>query len=365
MKKIIVFLLVLSFILSHTYSNAYAETDPVSISAISAVLVEGTTGKVIYEKDKDKELIPASITKIMTLILIFEALDKGVIKENDMVTVSDYAASMGGSQVFLEPGETQTVHDMIKCISIASANDAAVAMAEKVAGSESEFVKMMNVKASSLGMKHTSFKNCTGLDDDIKSGHFSSAYDVALMSRELIMKHPQISEFSTKWMDKISHTTKKGTSEFGLTNTNKLVRFYQGITGLKTGSTSKAKYCLSATAKRKNMNMIAVIMAAPDYKVRFAEASSLLDYGFAKCSIYTENTKKLTFEPIPIQGGITRSLLPVPETSFSYTFTEPMETKNITRKTTYHAVKKAPLEKGAPCGKICCCKFLLNSFTFD
>ena len=342
MKKIIVFLLVLSFILSHTYSNAYAETDPVSISAISAVLVEGTTGKVIYEKDKDKELIPASITKIMTLILIFEALDKGVIKENDMVTVSDYAASMGGSQVFLEPGETQTVHDMIKCISIASANDAAVAMAEKVAGSESEFVKMMNVKASSLGMKHTSFKNCTGLDDDIKSGHFSSAYDVALMSRELIMKHPQISEFSTKWMDKISHTTKKGTSEFGLTNTNKLVRFYQGITGLKTGSTSKAKYCLSSTAKRKNMNMI-----------------------FAKCSIYTENTKKLTFEPIPIQGGITRSLLPVPETSFSYTFTEPMETKNITRKTTYHAVKKAPLEKGAPCGKICCCKFLLNSFTFD
>ncbi|HBZ65173.1 MAG TPA: D-alanyl-D-alanine carboxypeptidase, partial [Lachnospiraceae bacterium] len=207
----------------------------VDISAVSAVLIEGSTGDIIYEKDKDKELVPASITKIMTLTLIFEALDNGKLTLETPVSVSEYAASMGGSQVFLEPNETQTVDTMIKCISIASANDAAVAMAEKIAGSEEAFVKKMNEKAVALGMKHTQFKNCTGLDDNIESGHFSSAYDVALMSRELITKHPEISNYSTVWMDTIIHKTKKGESEFGLTNTNKLVRFYDGITGLKTG----------------------------------------------------------------------------------------------------------------------------------
>ena len=207
----------------------------VDISAVSAVLIEGSTGDIIYEKDKDKELVPASITKIMTLTLIFEALDNGKLTLETPVSVSEYAASMGGSQVFLEPNETQTVDTMIKCISIASANDAAVAMAEKIAGSEEAFVKKMNEKAVALGMKHTQFKNCTGLDDNIESGHFSSAYDVALMSRELITKHPEISNYSTVWMDTIIHKTKKGETEFGLTNTNKLVRFYDGITGLKTG----------------------------------------------------------------------------------------------------------------------------------
>lgn len=222
----------------------------VNLTAKAAVLIEGNSGEIILEKNKDTELVPASITKIMTLTLIMEALEEGKIQLTDSVSVSEYAASMGGSQVFLEPNETQTVDTMIKCISIASANDAAVAMAEKIAGSEPNFVKKMNEKAKELGMKHTQFKNCTGLDDDIKSGHFSSAYDVGLMSRELIMKHPGISKYSTVWMDTIIHKTKKGESQFGLTNTNKLVRFYDGITGLKTGSTSKAKYCLSATAKR-------------------------------------------------------------------------------------------------------------------
>lgn len=181
----------------------------VDISAVSAVLIEGSTGDIIYEKDKDKELVPASITKIMTLTLIFEALDNGKLTLEMPVSVSEYAASMGGSQVFLEPNETQTVDTMIKCISIASANDAAVAMAEKIAGSEEAFVKKMNEKAVALGMKHTQFKNCTGLDDNIESGHFSSAYDVALMSRELITKHPEISNYSTVWMDTIIHKTKK------------------------------------------------------------------------------------------------------------------------------------------------------------
>lgn len=217
--------------LSHiAEKDVYAETKAVSggavdVSAVSAVLIEGSTGEILYEKDKDKELVPASITKIMTLNLIFEAIDSKKISLDDNVTVSEYAASMGGSQVFLEPNETQTVNDMIKCISIASANDAAVSMAEKIAGSEEAFVKKMNEKAKSLGMEHTQFKNCTGLDDDIKSGHYSSAYDVALMSRELITKHPEISNYSTVWMDKITHKTKKGDTEFGLTNTNKLVRF--------------------------------------------------------------------------------------------------------------------------------------------
>ena len=274
--RLTLFFVCLSALLFAISGSALAEEKTVSggavdISAVSAVLIEGSTGDIIYEKDKDKELVPASITKIMTLTLIFEALDNGKLTLETPVSVSEYAASMGGSQVFLEPNETQTVDTMIKCISIASANDAAVAMAEKIAGSEEAFVKKMNEKAVALGMKHTQFKNCTGLDDNIESGHFSSAYDVALMSRELITKHPEISNYSTVWMDTIIHKTKKGETEFGLTNTNKLVRFYDGITGLKTGSTSKAKYCLSASARRDDMDLIAVIMAAPDHKKRFSK----------------------------------------------------------------------------------------------
>lgn len=323
----------------------------VDISAVSAVLLEGSTGEVIYEKDKDKELVPASITKIMTLNLIFEAIDNKKITLEDSVTVSEYAASMGGSQVFLEPNETQTVNDMIKCISIASANDAAVAMAEKIAGSEEAFVKKMNQKAKELGMNHTHFQNCTGLDDDIKSGHYSSAYDVALMSRELITKHPEISGYSTVWMDKITHKTKKGETEFGLTNTNKLVRFYDGITGLKTGSTSKAKYCLSATARRNDMDLIAVVMAAPDHKRRFSEAQSLLDYGFANCSIYKDKELSKMLKPVPVQGGTTDSIQPEPSSVFSHVFTTEADTENIKRTITFQETIKAPLEKGAVIGK--------------
>lgn len=322
------------------------------ISAVSVVLLEGSTGEIIFEKDKDKELVPASITKIMTLVLIFEALEKGKIKLEDTVTVSEAAAGKGGSQVYLEPNETQTVNDMIKCIAIASANDAATAMAEHLAGSEAEFVNQMNEKAKELGMKHTQFKNCTGLDDDITSGHYTSAYDVALMSRELVTKHPEIKNYSTVWMDKIIHKTKKGESEFGLTNTNKLVRFYSGITGLKTGSTSKAKYCLSATANRNGMDLIAVVMAAPDVKARFSEASSLLDYGFANCSLYTDAHENLKLEPQKVTGGVKREVNLKPQEPFHHTFTASVDTEKIKSSVTYTDNFQAPLKEGSPAGKI-------------
>lgn len=221
--------------------------DTLTLSAPSVLLMEAKSGTIIYEKDANKQMPPASITKIMTLLLIFDALDAGKISLEDTVTVSEYAASMGGSQVFLEPGETQNVDTMIKCIAVASANDACVAMAEHIAGSEEEFVARMNQRAKKLGMKNTTFVNCCGLDVD---GHLTTAYDIALMSRELITKYPKIHDYSLIWMDTITHETKKGSKEFGLTNTNKLVRQYQYTTGLKTGSTGKAKFCVSATAKK-------------------------------------------------------------------------------------------------------------------
>lgn len=265
--------------------------DTLTLSAPSVLLMEAKSGTIIYEKDANKQMPPASITKIMTLLLIFDALDAGKISLEDTVTVSEYAASMGGSQVFLEPGETQNVDTMIKCIAVASANDACVAMAEHIAGSEEEFVARMNQRAKKLGMKNTTFVNCCGLDVD---GHLTTAYDIALMSRELITKYPKIHDYSLIWMDTITHETKKGSKEFGLTNTNKLVRQYQYTTGLKTGSTGKAKFCVSATAKKDKTELIAVVMAAPDPKGRFQDAANLLNYGFAKCQFYSDpNTKKL------------------------------------------------------------------------
>ncbi len=332
---------------SDTQGNAALD-----ITARAAVLIENTSGQILYEKEKDTELVPASITKIMTLLLIFEAIEEGKIQLTDQVSVSEYAASMGGSQVFLEPGETQTVDTMIKCISIASANDAAVAMAEKIAGSESAFVEMMNQKAEELGMKHTSFKNCNGLDDTIESGHFSSAYDVALMSVALLNDYPEISNYSTVWMDEITHITKKGESQFGLTNTNKLIRTYDGITGLKTGSTSKAKYCLSATATRNGVSLTAVIMAAPDHKVRFSQAAALLDYGFANCTAYSEKTTELKLEEIPINGGKKNTVIPRVHENFSYTLCQGQSSDEIQRTVEYKKDLKAPLNEGETIGRI-------------
>lgn len=332
-------------------SNTSLQTG-VPILAKAAVLIENNSGRILFEKEKDTELVPASITKIMTLLLIFEALHNKKITLKDSVPASEYAASMGGSQVFLEPGETQTVDTMIKCISIASANDAAVAMAEYISGSESGFVQKMNEKAKELGMVHTSFKNCNGLDDSIKSGHYSSAYDVALMSRELITKYPEISNYSTVWMDEITHTTKKGSTQFGLTNTNKLIRTYNGITGLKTGSTSKAKYCLSATAERGGVSLTAVIMAAPDPKERFAEAAALLDYGFSNCTNYSEKTSKIHIEPQKIINGIKDKVNMEAARNFSYTLCGSETSDKIEKKIMFKEHIKAPVKKGDKLGSI-------------
>lgn len=322
------------------------KTAEIPITAKSAVLIENNTGTVLYGKQKDKEMIPASITKIMTLLLIFDAIDSGKIKLTDKVTVSEYAAKMGGSQVYLEPGEEQTVDDMIKCISIASANDAAVAMAEFISGSEESFVKQMNRKAGKLGMKHTHFKNCNGLDDSISSGHYSSAYDVALMSQALITKHPEISKYSTTWMDEITHRTRKGDTPFGLNNTNKLVRTYNGITGLKTGSTSKAKYCLSATAERNGISLTAVVMAAPDPKTRFLEAAKLLDYGFANCRTFFDKASILKLKEQKISGGEKETVTPRIEKNFSYTLIGDTKNDKLKRKIYYQKNLKAPIKEG-------------------
>lgn len=328
------------------------ENNAMDITAQSAVLIENSSGRILYEKEKDKELIPASITKIMTLLLIFEALEKGQIHLEDSVSVSEYAASMGGSQVFLEPGETQTVDTMIKCISVASANDAAVAMAEYVAGSEQAFVDQMNQKTKDLGMKHTHFMNCNGLDDSIESGHYSSAYDVALMSRALISGYPQISHYSTIWMDEITHSTKKGDTQFGLSNTNKLIRTYQGITGLKTGSTSKAKYCLSATASRAAVSLTAVVMAAPDPKIRFNQAASLLDYGFANCTGFEDQTTALKLPAIPVKNGVSETVIPYISKDFSYTLCKGESGDQIKRRIEYKKKLTAPIRKGDMVGRI-------------
>ena len=339
---------------SATYSKAQkTENETLNLTSASYVLMEGSTGKLLCEKNKDKELMPASITKIMTLLLIFEELDKGKIKMSDTVTVSEYAASMGGSQVYLESGETQTVEDMIKCITIASANDACVAMSEYIAGTEEEFVNRMNQRAKELGMEHTKFMNCCGLDDTLTEGqHYSTAYDIALMSRELIVKHKEIQKYTTTWMDEITHVTKKGESAFGLTNTNKLVRTYQGITGLKTGSTSKAKYCLSATANRNGMDLIAVVMAAPMPLTRFVEAAKLLDYGFANCTVYQDENKDFVEQSITVKKGTKEKVGVEAEKPFSYIFTNGENHDKIEKKVQWKEQVEAPIKKGEKIGEI-------------
>lgn len=278
----------------------YENITDLGLSTKSAILMEASTGTVLYEQNSDEKLPPASITKVMTLLLIYEAVRDGKIKWDDKVTVSEHAASMGGSQVFLEVGETQTVADMTKCIAIASANDAAVSMAEYIGGSEEGFVDLMNARAKELGMENTVFVNACGLD---ASGHLTTARDIALMSKELISNFPEIEKYTTTWQDTITHTTRRGTSEFGLTNTNKLVRWYEGTTGLKTGSTGSAKYCLSATANKNGMPLIAVIMAAPDNKSRFSEAIKLMDYGYANYAVLTGAKAGDSVGEIPVSRG--------------------------------------------------------------
>lgn len=341
-------------ILIETNTEVTAETQTgIELTAPSALLMEASTGQIIYEKNADEKLPPASVTKVMTMLLIFDALEEGKIKLEDTVTVSDYAASMGGSQVFLEPGETQTVDTMIKCIAVASANDACVAMAEYISGTEEEFVKQMNERAQGLGMSNTTFHNCNGLDAD---GHVTTARDIALMSRELITKYPAVHDYCMIWMENITHTTKKGTTEFGLTNTNKLVRHYQYATGLKTGSTSKAKFCISATAKKDDLELIAVIMAAPDSKIRSKDATSLLNYGFAKCTKYTD-MEPINLESIAVKGGVKENVLLQVEGEFQYVDTTGANLSQIERKIEMKDSLKAPFKVGEKAGTV---RYLLD-----
>ena len=273
----------------------------VEVSAPSAILMEKETGTVLFAKDEHKQLEPASVTKVMTLLLTMEAIDGGQLKYEDMVTASAHACSMGGSQIWLKEHEQLSVSDMLKAVCVVSANDCAVALAETVAGSEDAFVERMNQRAAELGMADTTFKNATGLP---AAGHVTSAYDIALMSRELILNHPDIRQYTTIWMD----TLRNGESQ--LVNTNRLVRFYEGATGLKTGSTDSALYCLSATAERDGMELIAVIMKGATSAQRFEDAQALLNYGFASYAL-RKIVPDQALPPIPVQLGAQATVQPV------------------------------------------------------
>ena len=321
----------------------------VSLTSPSAILMEASTGTVLFEKNPDEVRSPASITKIMTLLLTFEALEKGRIKLEDEVTTSAYAKSMGGSQVFLDEGEIQTVDTLIKCITVASGNDASVAMAEYVAGSETEFVNMMNEKAASLGMNNTHFLDCCGLSSD--SAHHTTARDVAIMSRELITRYPQIYNYTKIWMEDITHVTRQGSKPFTLSSTNKLLKQYQWTTGLKTGSTNAAKYCFSATASKDGIDLIAVIMGAPDFKVRFSEARSLLEYGFALTRLYVDENKE-PLGDILVTGGKADQLRVEPKGIFRYLDTTGADFSQIQKNYLYADNVTAPVEKGAEVGYI-------------
>lgn len=326
----------------------------VTVTAPSVLLMEASSGKVLYEKDADTKRPPASVTKVMTILLIYDALAAGKIQKEDVVTTSEYAASMGGSQVFLEAGEEQTVDTLLKCIVVSSANDACVAMAEYIAGTEEAFVQQMNERARSLGMENTVFKNCNGLDTD---GHVTTARDIALMSRELITKYPDVYEYTKIWMDTIVHKTKKGEEEFGLSNTNKLIRQYSYATGLKTGSTGEAKFCLSATAQKDGIDLIAVIMAAPDVKARFADAQTLLNYGFSICRKYEDSDWESVQKTVKVERGEEDQVEVMPKSGFSYLDVSGADLSKVEKKVVPKSSLKAPVEKGQKAGTV---QYLLN-----
>ena len=324
----------------------YAEETSLDISAPSAILMEASSGQVLYEKDADVKRAPASVTKVMTLLLIFEALEEGKITLEDEVQTSEFAASMGGSQVYLEPGEVQTVDTLIKCIAVASANDACVVMSEYICGSETEFVSQMNKRASELGMANTHFVNCNGLEAE---GHETTARDIALMSKELITKYSQIRDYCMIWQENIIHTTRKGSSEFGLTNTNKLVRHYEYATGLKTGFTSQAGFCISATAEKDDVEMIAVIMAAADSTSRNKDAVTLLNYGFGKCQKYESKMEEI--EAVPILRGKEAMLEVEMKEPFVYIDMSGADLDKIEKKISIKEIT-APVSKGDKVGEV-------------
>lgn len=348
-KRIIVWLLMGILLTQTVFSVMTISVNAApDISTPSYIVMEASTGQVICEQDADTRRSPASITKIMTLLIIFEHLKSGRIRLDDQVTTSAYAKSMGGSQVYLEEGETQTLKTMIKCIAVASGNDASVAVAEYIAGSEGEFVKLMNEKAESLGMQNTHFEDCCGLTDS--DDHYSSAKDVAIMSRELITKYPEVFDYTTIWMEDIEHKTAQGTSTFTLSSTNRLLKMYEWTTGLKTGSTSKARYCLSATANKDGMELIAVVMAAPDPKTRFQDAMSLLSYGYSVSQMYTDENK----DPLPaqkVEGGIEDMVNLVYEGPYSYLDTAGSNLNEIEKEISLPGTVTAPIAEGDAIGE--------------
>ena len=338
MKKVICFFICVCFMIQSVVVFAEGNTD-LGLNAKSAILMEESTGNILYESNPDERLPIASVTKVMTMLLIMEAVDSGKISLDDMVTVSENAMSYGGSTMFLETGEQLTVNDMLKGIAVASANDGCVAMAEHLAGSESAFVDMMNEKAKELGMENTHFMNTNGLDED---DHYSSARDVAIMSREL-MKHETIFNYTSIWMD-----TLRG-GKFQLANTNKLIRFYDGANGLKTGSTSKALCCLSAAAKRNDMQLIAVVLGAPTSAERFASAKSLLDYGFANYAVNTQITAGDEVQKIAVEKGVDKEVGVVAGDSCS-TLVKKGQEDNITKEIKIVETITAPIEAGQKIG---------------
>lgn len=318
------------------------------VSAPSYILMETSTGQIICEQEADVRRSPASITKIMTLLLIFDHLDTGRIKLEDEVITSAHAKSMGGSQVFLEEGEVQTLETMIKCIAVASGNDACVAVAEYIAGSEEEFVKLMNQKAEELRMDNTHFVDCCGLSDSDE--HYTTARDVAIMSRELVTKHPEVYDYTKIWMEDITHVTRQGSTTFTLSSTNKLLKQYEWTTGLKTGSTSKAKYCLSATASKDGIDLIAVVMAAPDNKVRFQDAMALLNFGYSVSNIYIDENKE-ALPSQPVKGGVEDTVNLSFAGEFRYLDTKGSNLSQIEKTITLPEEIMAPVEEGQPIGE--------------
>lgn len=350
MKKIISILLcmVMIIVCSRPIDVSAESEDVLSLTSKSAILIEVASGQIIYEKNPDEMLRPASVTKIMTLLLIFEELEAGNMKLDDVVTVTEHAASMGGSQCFFEAGEQQTVQDMIKCIEIASGNDAAVAMAEHIAGSEQAFVDMMNERAAELGMVNTHFENACGLEAE---GHLTTARDIAIMSRELLYNHPEIKDYSTIWMDSIVHKTARKESQFDLANTNKFLKQYTGATGLKTGYTSQAKYCMSASASRNGVELVAVIMGAETKEIRNSEAGMLLDYGYSQCRTYTD-TEVLTDDfTVPVKHG-TKKYIDYEECKSHEIVLVNKNPENVTKEIIPYNNLVAPVHKGDIIGAV-------------
>ncbi len=328
-----------------TPAGAYAAP---ALEAPSYILMEASTGRIICEQNAQERRSPASITKIMTLLVIFDHLGTGRVRLDSEVVTSAYAKSMGGSQVFLEEGEIQTLETIIKCIAVASGNDASVAAAEFIAGSEAEFVNLMNKRAEEMGLNDTHFEDCCGLSES--DNHYTSARDVAVMSRELITKYPQILDYTKIWMEDITHITSQGSSNFTLASTNKLLKMYEGTTGLKTGSTSKALYCLSATASRNNIDLIAVVMGSPANKTRFQDAMALLNYGYSVSALYEDpNEEKLP--SLPVKGGVQEEAALIYQKPFRYLDIEGSDLSSVEKTISLPPEIAAPIKRGDAVGE--------------